>query len=82
MWRGGFSPLSSRTRTIPVNAVIEGKATAESPGAGWGAGRDGMASVLESRLVGKPLAAPDQGLLRPIRRMARRFFISPSGELT
>jgi hypothetical protein len=46
MWRGGVSPLGSGARTIPVKAVVVGRATAESPGAGCGAGRDRMTSVL------------------------------------
>jgi hypothetical protein len=46
MGRGGVSPLGSGARTIPVKAVVMGRATAESPGAGCGAGRDRMTSVL------------------------------------
>ena len=46
MWRGGVSPLGSGARAIPVKAVVVGKTTAESPGAGCGAGRDRMARVL------------------------------------
>ena len=62
MWRGAVSPLGSRAQTIPVKTVVVGRATAESPGAGCGAGRDRMTSVLRSKLVGQPLAALDQGL--------------------
>ncbi len=50
MWRGGVSPLGSGARTIPVKAVVVGRATAESPGAGCGAGRDRMTSVLSRGL--------------------------------
>jgi hypothetical protein len=46
MWRDGVSPLGSGARTIPVKAVVVGRATAESPGAGCGAGRDRMTRVL------------------------------------
>jgi len=46
MWRGGVSPLGSGARTIPVKGLVVGRATAESPGAGCGAGRDRMTSVL------------------------------------
>jgi hypothetical protein len=46
MWRGGVSPLDSGARTIPEKAVVMGRATAESPGAGCGAGRDRMTGVL------------------------------------
>src|SRR5262245_10118118 len=37
MWRGGVSPLGSGAHTIPGKAVVVGRATAESPGAGCGA---------------------------------------------
>ena len=46
MWRGGVSPLGSGAWTIPVKPVVMGSANAESPGAGCGAGRDRMTSVL------------------------------------
>src|SRR6516162_1321181 len=46
MWRGAVSPLGSSAQTIPVKAVVVGRATAESPGAGCGAGRDRMTRVL------------------------------------
>jgi hypothetical protein len=46
MWRGGMSPIRSRARTIPVKDLVVGWATAESPAAGCGAGRDRMTSVL------------------------------------
>ncbi len=46
MWRGGMSPIGSRARTRPVKGVVVGWATAESPAAGCGAGRDRMTSVL------------------------------------
>ena len=62
MWRGGVSPLGSGARTRPVKAVIVGRATAESPGAGCGADRDRMTSVHSRGSSGKPLAALDQGL--------------------
>ena len=45
MWRGAVSPLGSRAQTIPVKTVVVGRATAESPGAGCGAGRDRMTRV-------------------------------------
>ena len=44
-----------------MKAVVVGRATAESPGAGYGAGRDRMTSVLSRGSVGKPLASLDQG---------------------
>ncbi len=43
-----------------MKAVVVGRATAESPGAGYGAGRDRMTSVLSRGSVGKPLASLDQ----------------------
>src|SRR5262249_35503335 len=49
MGRGGVSPLGSGARTIPVKAVVVGRATAESPGAGCGASRDRMTSVQSRR---------------------------------
>jgi hypothetical protein len=74
MWRGGVSPLGSVARTIPVKAVVVGRATAESPGAGCGAGRDRMTGV-ESRgssvtPISPTIAVPDhlsEILLRSIR---------------
>jgi len=56
-----MSPIGSGARTRPVKGVVVGWATAGSPAAGCGAGRDRMTSVL-SKLVGKPLAALDQSL--------------------
>jgi len=46
MWRGGMSPIGSGARTRPVKGVVVGWATAESPAASCGAGRDRMTSVL------------------------------------
>ena len=46
MGRGAVSPLGSGAQTIPVKDLVVGRATAESPGAGCGAGRDRMTSVL------------------------------------
>jgi hypothetical protein len=46
MWRGAVSPLGSSAPTIAVKAVVVGRATAESPGAG----RDRMTSVLSRSL--------------------------------
>ena len=46
MGRGAVSPLGSGARTIPVQDLVVGRATAESPGAGCGAGRDRMTRVL------------------------------------
>src|SRR5262249_48846535 len=40
MGRGAVSPLGSGAQTIPVKDLVVGRATAESPGAGCGAGRD------------------------------------------
>ena len=62
MWRGGMSPIGSGARTRPVKGVVVGWATAESPAAGlrcWLRQDDQRA---QSKLVGKPLAALDQGL--------------------
>ena len=42
MWRGGMSPIGSGSRTRPVKAVVVGWATAESPAAGCGAGREDL----------------------------------------
>ncbi len=50
MWRGGMSPIGAGARTRPVNGVVVDWATAESPAAGWGAGRDRMTSVLSRSL--------------------------------
>ena len=50
MWRGAVSPLGSGAQTIPVKDLVVGRATAESPGAGCGAGRDRMTSVLSRSL--------------------------------
>ena len=50
MWRGAVSPLGSGAGTIPVKDLVVGRATAESPGAGCGAGRDRMTSVLRRSL--------------------------------
>jgi hypothetical protein len=47
MWRRGLSPLGSGARTIAVKDVVMGRVTAESPGAGCGAGHDRMTSVLD-----------------------------------
>ena len=46
MGRGAVSPLGSGAQTIPVKDLVVGRATAESPGAGCGAGRDRMTRVL------------------------------------
>jgi len=46
MWRGGMSLIGSGAPTMPVKGVVVGWATAESPAAGCGAGRDRMTSVL------------------------------------
>ena len=46
MWRGGVSPIGSGARTRPVKGVVVDWATAESPAAGRGAGRDRMTRVL------------------------------------
>ena len=46
MWRSGMSPIGSGARTRPVKGVAVGWATAESPAADCGAGRDRMTSVL------------------------------------
>ena len=62
MWRGGMSPIGAGARTKPVKGVVVGWATAESPAAGCGAGRDSDDQCAQSKLVGKPLAALDQGL--------------------
>jgi hypothetical protein len=51
--------LGSEAETIPVNAVVVGRATDESASVRCGAGRDRMTSLL-GRLVGKPLAALDR----------------------
>jgi hypothetical protein len=45
MWRGGMSPIDSGARTRPVKGVVVGRATAESPAAGRGAGRDRRTSA-------------------------------------
>src|SRR5262249_14681559 len=37
MWRDAVSPFGSGAQTIPGKAVVVGRATAESPGAGCGA---------------------------------------------
>jgi hypothetical protein len=50
MWRGAVSPLGSGAQTVAVKAVVVDTATAESPGAGCGAGRDRMTSVLSRSL--------------------------------
>ena len=46
MCRGGMSPIGSGARTRPVKDVVVDWATAESPAAGCGAGRDRMTRVL------------------------------------
>jgi hypothetical protein len=46
MWRGGVSPIGSGARTRPVKGVVVDWATAESPAAGCGAGRNRMTRVL------------------------------------
>jgi hypothetical protein len=48
MARGGMSAIGSGARTRPVKGVDVGWTTAESPAAGYGAGRDRMTSVLRA----------------------------------
>ena len=62
LWRDDISPVSSEAQARQVKTAVVGWATAESPAAGCGADHDKDDQLAQSKLVGEPLAALDQGL--------------------
>ncbi len=75
MGRGGGSPLGSGARTIPVKAVVVGRATAESPGAGRVPGEGGPT------LLGEDLPEQHEGIGRPPGVLALRVLRTGSDQV-